>query len=78
MTATAMLELKQRVSRLTKSEQLALKAYMDRTRPASARRKPTRVKMQRDPVTGLPFFTPPSGTHPLSLADVKRVMRDFP
>lgn len=78
MTATAMLELKQRVSRLTKSEQRALKAYMDRPRPAASRRKSTRVKMQRDPVTGLPFFTPPSGTPPLALVDVKRVMRDFP
>jgi hypothetical protein len=78
MTATAMLELKQRVSRLTKSEQRALKAYMDRPRRASARRKPIRVKMQRDPVTGLPFFTPPAGTPPLLLAEVKRAMRDFP
>lgn len=78
MTATAMLDLKQRVSRLTRSEQSALKAYMDRPLPAASRRKPTRVKMQRDPVTGLPFFSPPSGTPPLSLADVKRIMRDFP
>ena len=78
MTAAAMLELKQRVSRLTKSEQGALKAYLDRARPAAARRKSTRVKMQRDPVTGLPFFTPPVGTPPLSLAHVKRIMRDSP
>jgi len=73
-----MLELKQRVSRLTKSERRALKAYMDRLRPAAPRRKSARMKMQRDPVTGLPFFTPPQGTPPLSLAEVKRVMRDFP
>ena len=78
MTATAMLELKQRVSHLTKSEQRTLQAYMERLRPASPRRKSARVKMQRDPVTGLPFFVPPQGTPPLSLTEVKRVMRDFP
>lgn len=78
MTATAMLELKQRVSRLTKSEQRELSAYMNRLRHEIPRRKPARVKMQRDPVTGLPSFTPPQGTPPLSLADVKRAMRDFP
>jgi hypothetical protein len=78
MTAAAMLELKQRVSRLTKSEQRALMAYLDRPRRASPRRKPTRVKMQRDPVTGLPCFSPKPGTPPLSLTDVKRAMRYFP
>lgn len=78
MTATAMLELKQRVSRLTKSEQRALKAYMDRLRDDAPRRKSARVKMRRDPVTGLPYFAPSQGTPSLSLVDVKRVMRDFP
>lgn len=78
MTATAMLKLKQRVSRLTKNEQHALKTYLERTRPTSARRKPSRIKMQRDPITGLPLFTPPVGTPPLSLADIKRAMPDFP
>jgi len=78
MTATAMLELKQRVSRLTKSEQRALKAYMDRLRNDAPRRKSARVKRHRDSVTGLPYFSPPQGTPPLALADVKRVMRDFP
>lgn len=78
MTATVMLELKQQVSRLPKSEQRELNTYMDRLRRSPARRKSARVKMQRDPVTGLPYFTPPQGTPPLALADVKRVMRDFP
>ncbi len=78
MTATAMLDLKQRVSRLTKSERRELDAYMNRLRHGSPRRKTVRVKMLRDPVTGLPYFAPPQGTPSLSLADVKRVMRDFP
>jgi hypothetical protein len=78
MTATAMLELKQRVSRLTKNEQRALKTYLERSQTASVRRKPSRIKMQRDPITGLPLFTPPVGTPPLSLVDIKRAMPDFP
>ena len=78
MTATAMLDLKQRVSRLTKSERRVLKTYMDRLRNDVPRRRSARVKMQRDASTGLPYFTPPQGTPPLSLAEVKRVMRDFP
>jgi len=78
MTATAMLELKQRVSRLTKSEQRELSAHMIRMRRETTHRKPAKIKMQRDPVTGLPYFTPPKGTPSLALADVKRALRDFP
>ena len=42
------------------------------------RRKPARVLMHRDPVTGLPYYTPPKGTPTLTLASVKRALRDFP
>lgn len=78
MTAVAMLELKQQVSRLTKSQLHELSSDMDRLRNYSTRRKAPRVKMHRDPGTGLPYFTPPQGTPPLSLTEVKRVSRDFP
>jgi hypothetical protein len=78
MTATAMLELKQRVSRLTKSEQRELSAHMNRTRRQPTRRKPSKLKMQRDPITGLPFFAPLRGASPLTLATVKQVLSDFP
>ena len=78
MTAVTMLELKQRISRLTKSELHELYAYMVSLRHKAQRPKPAQVKMQRDPVTGLPYFTPRQGTPSLTATKVKRILRDSP
>ena len=48
MTATAMLELKQRVSRLTKSERRELMAYMIRLRHETPEWRRTISKRMRD------------------------------
>ena len=48
MTATAMLELKQRVSRLTKSERRELNAYMIRLRHETPEWRRTMSKRMRD------------------------------
>jgi len=48
MTATAMLELKQRVSRLTKSERRELNAYMIRLRHESPEWRRTASRRMRE------------------------------
>ena len=78
MTAVAMLELKQRISRLSKSELRQLSAYVIYLRRDTLRRKSARVKMQRDPATGLSYFTPRQGTPSLTATKVKRILRDSP
>ncbi len=50
----------------------------DTVRLAPRRRRPTRIVMQRDPVTDLPYFGAPKGTPILTLAAVKQALRDFP
>jgi hypothetical protein len=76
MSAVAMLELKQRISRLSKRELRELSDDMIRLRGEAPHRKFARVKMRRDPVTGIPYFTPSQNSPPLTLTKVKRVLRD--
>ena len=78
MTAVAMLELKQQVSRLTKSELHELYVYMVSLHHKAQRPKSVQVKMLRDPATGLPYFAPRQGTPRLTFTKVKRILRDSP
>ncbi len=67
-----------RVLGLKAGDTLRVEIERGGVRLEAPRRKPTRVSMHRDPITGLPYFAPTKDTPALTLATVRRILRDFP
>ncbi|OHE81318.1 MAG: hypothetical protein A3G75_08355 [Verrucomicrobia bacterium RIFCSPLOWO2_12_FULL_64_8] len=63
---------------LKPGDRLRVQIERDAVRLERPRRRLVRVIMKRDPVTKLPYFSPPQGTPVLTLATVKRTLKDFP
>ena len=62
---------------LKPGDRLRVEIERDGVRLERPRRRLARMILKRDPVTNLPYFSPPKGTPVLTLATVKRTLKDF-